>query len=389
MEIYVNPDKELEPGLCLRPSTDNPLVQERVAGILERVKMDGDSALKALASEIDGLEIESIECSEVEFAEAATLVPEEVKTAITRAASNIRAFHEAQMPSELDICTEKGVRCVQRPVAVERVGLYIPGGSAPLFSTVLMLAIPARIAGCREIVLCTPASRESGKVAPEVLYAADFCGVDKVYKVGGAIDLPAGPSEVMVLADGTAVPAFVAADLLSQAEHGPDSQVMLVCNSEEFAREVMQEVDRQKALLPRCTIADKALTSSKAIIYTGLDARERMISFSNEYAPEHLILAVRDPWELAGRITAAGSIFIGNYSPESAGDYASGTNHTLPTCAWAKSFSGVNLDSFLKKVTIQEITREGLSALGGTIWTMAEAEGLQAHANAVKIRLEK
>lgn len=429
MEIYVNPDKELEPGLCLRPSTDNPLVQERVAGILERVKKDGDSALKALAREIDGLEIESIECSEDEFAEAASLVPEEVKTAIKRAASNIRAFHKAQMPSELDICTEKGVRCVQRPVAVERVGLYIPGGSAPLFSTVLMLAIPARIAGCREIVLCTPASRESGKVAPEVLYAAEFCGVDKVYKVGGAqaiaamaygtesiekvnkifgpgnqyvtaakqlignrqtaIDLPAGPSEVMVLADGTAVPAFVAADLLSQAEHGPDSQVMLVCNSEEFAREVMQEVDRQKALLPRCTIADKALTSSKAIIYTGPDARERMTAFSNEYAPEHLILAVRDPWELAGSITAAGSIFIGNYSPESAGDYASGTNHTLPTCAWAKSFSGVNLDSFLKKVTIQEITREGLSALGGTIWTMAEAEGLQAHANAVKIRLEK
>lgn len=429
MEIYINPDKNQEPCLCLRPSTDNPVVQQRVAEIIDRVRRDGDSALKALALEIDGLEIGNPECYEDEFAEASSKVPEVVKEAIAHAAANIRAFHKAQMPSELDICTEKGVWCVQRPVAVERVGLYIPGGSAPLFSTVLMLAIPARIAGCREIVLCTPASRESGKVAPEVLYTAEYCGVDKVYKVGGAqaiaamafgtesirpvnkifgpgnqyvtaakqllgnrysaIDLPAGPSEVMVLADETAVPAFVAADLLSQAEHGPDSQVMLVCNSEEFARAVMQEMDRQKALLPRCSIADKALTSSKAIIYTGPDARERMTAFSNEYAPEHLILSVRDPWKLAEEITAAGSIFIGNYSPESAGDYASGTNHTLPTCAWAKAFSGVNIDSFLKKVTIQEVTREGLSALGGTIWTMAEAEGLQAHANAVKIRLER
>ena len=424
MELIINPSRSDWPRLCARPSDDNAVVRERVAAILERVRTQGDEALKALSREIDGVTLESLEVSEAEFAQADALVGGDVKRAIARAAANIRAFHEAQRPRTVDLETQEGVRCLQRAVPIRRVGLYIPGGSAPLFSTVLMLAIPAKVAGCPEIILCTPVSKATGRVAPEVLYAARFCGVDRVFKAGGAqavaamaygtgsipavdkifgpgnqyvttakqllggktvaIDMPAGPSEVMVLADRTARKECVAADLLSQAEHGPDSQVMLVCEEEALAREIMEEVSRQSSALPRAAIAARALDKSRAVVFPD---RETMTAFADAYGAEHLILSVRDPWEIADRITCAGSIFVGPWSPESAGDYASGTNHTLPTSGWARAFNGVNLDSFVRKITFQELTKDGLEALAPTITALAEAEGLRAHANAVNIRL--
>ena len=424
MRLTINPSQAEWPALCTRPSDENTVVRERVAAILDLVQMQGDEALRALSREIDGIPLTALEVSEAEFAEAEAAVGAAVKQAIETAAANIRAFHEAQRPQDVRLETQPGVRCFQRAVPIQRVGLYIPGGSAPLFSTVLMLAIPARVAGCPEIVLCTPVSKLTGRVAPEVLYAARRCGVQRVFKAGGAqaiaamaygtasipkvdkifgpgnqyvttakqmlggktvaIDMPAGPSEVMVLADRSARPAFVAADLLSQAEHGPDSQVMLVCPDEAFARAVLDEVSRQLAALPRQDIAARALEKSRAIVFSG---RETMTAFANAYGAEHLILAVERPWEIAERITAAGSVFVGPWSPESAGDYASGTNHTLPTSGWARAFSGVTLDSFLRKISFQELSREGLEALAPTITTLAEAEGLQAHANAVSIRL--
>ncbi len=425
MELIINPSRSDWPRLCARPSDDNTVVRERVAAILERVRTQGDEALKALSREIDGVTLESLEVSEAEFAQADALVGGDVKRAIARAAANIRAFHEAQRPRTVDLETQEGVRCLQRAVPIRRVGLYIPGGSAPLFSTVLMLAIPAKVARCPEIILCTPVSKATGRVAPEVLYAARFCGVDRVFKAGGAqavaamaygtgsipavdkifgpgnqyvttakqllggktvaIDMPAGPSEVMVLADGTARKECVAADLLSQAEHGPDSQVMLVCEEEALAREIMEEVSRQSSALPRAAIAARALDKSRAVVFPD---RETMTAFADAYGAEHLILSVRDPWEIADRITCAGSVFVGPWSPESAGDYASGTNHTLPTSGWARAFNGVNLDSFVRKITFQELTKDGLEALAPTITTLAEAEGLRAHANAVTIRLQ-
>ena len=425
MELIINPSRSDWPRLCARPSDDNAVVRERVAAILERVRTQGDEALKALSREIDGVTLESLEVSEAEFAQADALVGGDVKRAIARAAANIRAFHEAQRPRTVDLETQEGVRCLQRAVPIRRVGLYIPGGSAPLFSTVLMLAIPAKVAGCPEIILCTPVSKATGRVAPEVLYAARFCGVDRVFKAGGAqavaamaygtgsipavdkifgpgnqyvttakqllggktvaIDMPAGPSEVMVLADRTARKECVAADLLSQAEHGPDSQVMLVCEEEALAREIMEEVSRQSSALPRAAIAARALDKSRAVVFPD---RETMTAFADAYGAEHLILSVRDPWEIADRITCAGSIFVGPWSPESAGDYASGTNHTLPTSGWARAFNGVNLDSFVRKITFQELTKDGLEALAPTITALAEAEGLRAHANAVTIRLQ-
>ena len=425
MQLIINPPKEEWKRLCERPSDDNPVVRERVAAILERIRTEGDQALLALSREIDGVTLRSLEVSEAEFAEAEARVSDEVKCAVEAAAANIRAFHEAQQPQPVEIETRKGVRCLQRAVPIRRVGLYIPGGSAPLFSTVLMLAIPAKIAGCPEVFLCTPVSKVTGQVAPEVLYAARYCGVDRVFKSGGAqaiaamaygtesippvdkifgpgnqyvttakqmlggktvaIDMPAGPSAVMVLADATARPAFIAADLLSQAEHGPDSQVMLVTDCPRIARATMEEVERQIALLPRAAVATKALENSRAVVF---DTREAMTAFANTYGAEHLILAVRNPWEIAERITAAGSVFVGPWSPESAGDYASGTNHTLPTSGWARACSGVNLDSFLRKITFQELTQDGLETLAPVITTLAEAEGLRAHANAVTIRLQ-
>ncbi len=426
MKIYTNPDRAQWEELCLRPSSDNPVVRERVETIIARVKADGDKALCALAKEIDGIEMSTLEVSESEFAAAEAEVSAEVKAAIKAAAANISAFHKAQLPKPLKVTTSEGVNCWQKPVAIGKVGLYIPGGTAPLFSTVLMLAIPAKVAGCPSVVLCTPVSRQTGKVSPEVLYAAKFCGIDKVCKVGGAqavaamafgtdtiskvdkifgpgnqyvttakqllgnkavaIDMPAGPSEVMVMADSTAVPSFVAADLLSQAEHGADSQVMLVCTDQAIADAVNAEVERQTKVLGRADFVEQALSKSRAVVF---DSVADMVDFANTYGSEHLIISMENPWKIADQITSAGSIFLGNYSPESAGDYASGTNHTLPTCGWSRAYSGVNIDSFIRKITYQELTKRGLLSLSRTIVNMAEAEGLQAHANAVKVRLKK
>ena len=418
-----NPPRERWESLCLRPATENPVVKERVQAILARVKEKGDTALRELSQEIEGRSLEVIEVTEAEILAASQAVKPAVKQAIADAEKAIRAFHQAQQPREISVETAPGVRCIQRPVPIGRVGLYIPGGSAPLFSTVLMLAVPAALAGCPEVILCTPAGKD-GNVCAEVLYAAKYCGVKRIFKLGGAqaiaamaygtesvpkvdkifgpgnqyvttakqllsagtvaIDMPAGPSEVMVMADASTPSAFAAADLLSQAEHGPDSQVMLVCDKADTCQRILEEVERQTALLPRSAIALQALEKSRAFVF---DKPEDRIAFANAYAPEHLIIATEDAWSIADRITAAGSVFVGPYTPESAGDYASGTNHTLPTCSWARSFSGVNLDSFYRKMTLQEITREGLQGLAGTIVTMAEAEGLQAHANAVKVRV--
>ena len=423
MEVRINPPRSSWDALGLRPSSENPVVQERVRAILSRVKENGDEALRALSLEIDGRPLEAIEVPDALIQAAREQVSPAVKEAIRQAEKNIQAFHEAQRPREIRVQTAPGVTCIQRPVPIGRVGLYIPGGSAPLFSTVLMLAIPARIAGCGEVILCTPAGKD-GRISPEVLYTASQCGIRRIFQLGGAqaiaamaygtasvprvdkifgpgnqyvttakqqlsagtvaIDMPAGPSEVMVMADRQTPPAFAAADLLSQAEHGPDSQVMLVCDTEDTCRRILEEVDRQTALLPRSAIALQALETSRAFVF---DQLEDGIAFANAYGAEHLILATEDPWRIADRITAAGSVFVGRYTPESAGDYASGTNHTLPTCGWARSFSGVNLDSFYRKMTLQEITPEGLRGLSRTIMDMAEAEGLEAHANAVKVRL--
>jgi len=418
---FVNPGRELWKELTLRPSDTNTKVRETVLGIIDRVRRDGDEAIVAIASEIDGRPREVLEVSREEIAQAEAKVAPNVKAAIAEAAKNISAFHKAELPHEIEVTTAPGVRCIQRPVPIERVGLYIPGGTAPLFSTVLMLAIPARIAGCRQMILCTPSSKE-GVIAPEVLYAASYCGIDRIFRIGGAqaiaamalgtatvpkvdkifgpgnqyvtaakqilgatsvaIDMPAGPSEVMVIADKDSNPAFVAADLLSQAEHGRDSQVILATDSEKLADAVEIEVEKQLKVLGREEIALCALEKSRIVILP----MDEIVDFANTYAPEHLIVSLDNPWPVTDRITAAGSVFVGAYTPESAGDYASGTNHTLPTSGWARSYSGVNIDSYMRKMTIQEITREGLASLGGTIVSMAEAEGLQAHANAVKVR---
>ena len=424
MKIYQNPPREEWRELCRRAEQDNSQIAERVEAIVERVAREGDAALYALAEEIDGVRLDSLVVTDEEFAYAESRVSDEVKSAIEVAVKNISAFHRAQLPKELRVVTQSGVECVQRPVAIRRVGLYIPGGTAPLFSTVLMLALPAEIAGCGEIILCTPTDKQ-GRVAAEVLYAARRCGVTNVYKAGGAqaiaamaygtesipkvdkifgpgnryvtmakqmvaarntaIDMPAGPSEVMVLADASANPTFVAADMLSQAEHGRDSQAIVVCDSIALAESVAAEVERQRILLSRADYVAESIANSRAIVF---DDRAEMIAFANEYAAEHLIVSMADAWGVAAEITAAGSIFIGNYSPESAGDYASGTNHTLPTSGWAHSCSGVNIDSFMRKITIQELSKSGIEALAPTIIAMAEAEGLEAHAAAVKVRIE-
>lgn len=424
MKIYQNPPREEWLELCRRAEQDNSQIAARVEAIVERVAREGDAALYALAEEIDGVRLDSLVVTDEEFAYAESRVSDEVKSAIEVAVKNISAFHRAQLPKELKVITQEGVECVQRPVAIRRVGLYIPGGTAPLFSTVLMLALPAEIAGCGEIILCTPTDKQ-GRVAAEVLYAARRCGVTNVYKAGGAqaiaamaygtesvpkvdkifgpgnryvtmakqmvaarntaIDMPAGPSEVMVLADASANPTFVAADMLSQAEHGRDSQAIVVCDSMALAESVASEVERQRVLLSRADYVAESLANSRAIVF---DNRDDMIAFANEYAAEHLIVSMASAWDVVDRITAAGSVFIGNYSPESAGDYASGTNHTLPTSGWAHSCSGVNIDSFMRKITIQELSKSGIEALAPTIIAMAEAEGLEAHAAAVKVRIE-
>ncbi|MDD3107756.1 MAG: histidinol dehydrogenase [Alistipes sp.] len=424
MEVLVNPERTQWPKLVRRPQIARNVIGERVAQILSAVEQQGDAALLRLTEQIDGLSLSTVVVTQDEREQAAQQVSEPLKQAIGVAAANIRRFHEAQRSAVVDMETMPGVHCVQRAVPIQRVGLYVPGGSAPLFSTVLMLAIPARVAGCREVVLCTPPNKEGG-IAPAILYAASVAGVDRIFKVGGAqaiaamaygtqsvpkvdkifgpgnqyvtvakqqvstatvaIDMPAGPSEVLVMADESAKPEFVASDLLSQAEHGPDSQVILLTSSRGFAEQVQQQVQQQLARLSRRSLATQALDHSRMIV---MDSEEDLIDFSNAYGPEHLILSMSEPWKIAERITAAGSIFLGNYTPESAGDYASGTNHTLPTYGWAHAFSGVNLDSFQRKITYQEITPAGLQQLGGVIETMAAAEGLDAHKNAVTLRLQ-
>ncbi|MBQ7966899.1 MAG: histidinol dehydrogenase [Bacteroidaceae bacterium] len=425
LQTHISPDKNTWPALMLRATDDDTFIEQRVRTILERIRQGGDEALRAITTEIDGHYPESLQVSETEFTEAESLVSDELKSAIRQAASNISAFHKAQQTPSVDVYTMPGVHCRRRVLPIRRVGLYIPGGSAPLFSTILMLALPAQIAGCEEIVLCTPCDRTTGKVNPVVLYTAQLCGVRTIYKLGGAqaiaamaygtesiarvfkifgpgnryvtkakqmvsaqgtaIDMPAGPSEVMIMADDSARPDFVAADFLSQAEHGPDSQSLLVCRSQEFAEQVNAEIARQLALLPRADIATRSLANSRIVVFDDIDT---MIAFANAYASEHLIIAMDDAWAVADRITAAGSIFVGHYSPESAGDYASGTNHTLPTMGLASAYSGIGLDSFMHAITYQELSQEGLNSLSNTIIRMAEAEGLDAHANAVKVRVE-
>lgn len=424
MEIFIEPERREWPGLCQRATKGNADIEARVREILDRVRTGGDEALKQLSTEIDGFRPDSIKVTQEEIEEACTLVNDRVKEAIETAWNNIYAFHKAQMPGRIEVETFPGVTCIQKPVPIGSIGLYIPGGTAPLFSTVLMLAVPSMIAGCRTRILCTPAGK-NGKVSPEVLYAANRCGITEIFKTGGAqaiaamaygtesigkvdkifgpgnryvttakqivstegtaIDMPAGPSEVMVLADGTAVPSFVAADLLSQAEHGRDSQVILVCSSRDIADAVLEETDRQAASLPRGEMIKSSLGNSRAVVFGNTDD---MLAFAEAYAPEHLIISTENAAEMAERINCAGSIFIGNFSPESAGDYASGTNHTLPTSGWAHSFSGVNVESFLRRTTLQKLSAAGLRGLSGCITTMAEAEGLEAHANAVRVRLE-
>ena len=423
-KIYVNPPRSEWPALTARCTRQEEEIGERVAAILAEVRTGGDAALRRIVRRIEGYLPETFEVTRERRAEAAKAVSPQLKAALEQAKANIEAFHRAQLPAQVEVETMPGVRCVQRAVAIGRAGLYIPGGKAPLFSTVLMLALPARIAGCREVILCTPCGRD-GRIAPEILYAADLCGVDRVFALGGAqavaamaygtesiprvdkifgpgnryvtkakqlagaadvaVDLPAGPSEVLVLADEDARPEFAAADLLSQAEHGDDSQAVLVCRSEEFAQRAIASVGEQAARLSRRDAIGNSLANSRIVVFSDPDEQ---IAFADAYAPEHLIVAIRDAWDAAARITAAGSVFIGGYSPESAGDYASGTNHTLPTGGWARAYSGVNTESFMRKITYQELTRGGLEALAPTITAMAEAEGLDAHANAVRIRTE-
>lgn len=424
MEIFEYPARSDWQRLCRRNIPEEEVsVDAAVADIINLVVEKGDAALRELSLKFDKVEIDDLRLSAAEIEDATSKVDPKVAAAIECAARNIEKFHAAQMMEHpVDVEVTPGVRCVQRQVPVNTVGLYIPGGRAPLFSTVLMLGVPAKIAGCRRRILCTPCSAGRG-IAPEIIYAAKVCGIDEIYKVGGAqaiaamaygtesvprvdkifgpgnrfvtcakqmvtnrvaIDMPAGPSEVMVMADGTASSRYVAADLLSQAEHGPDSQAILVTDSVAFAQSVAEKVKNLTARLSRQESVAGSLSQSRLIV---LRSREEMIEFANEYASEHLIISMSEPWNVAAEITSAGSVFIGNHSPESAGDYASGTNHTLPTSGWAKSYSGVNIDSFMKKITYQELTRDGLRSLSDVIVIMADAEGLDAHALAVKVRL--
>lgn len=423
MEIVVNPGKDQWESLCRRNiPADDLSVDRSVREIIEDVAVRGDKALKEYASRFDGCELDSIVMEADEIDRLAAKVSPEVADAIRKAADNIAAFHKEQLMQPIEVETTPGVRCIQRQVPIQNIGLYIPGGRAPLFSTVLMLGIPAKIAGCPHVALCTPRSSESG-IAPEIIFAAKLCGIETIYQIGGAqaiaamaygtesvhkvdkifgpgnryvtkakqmvtnvvaIDMPAGPSEVMVMADSSANAEYIAADLLSQAEHGPDSQSMLITDSFKIADDVEKAVNRQTKKLTRTAWIERSMAESRILIFHD---RETMVDFANTYASEHLIVAMNNPWEIANAITSAGSVFIGNYSCESAGDYASGTNHTLPTSAWARAYSGVNIDSFMKKITYQELTREGLDALASTIITMAEAEGLDAHAAAVKVRM--
>ncbi|MCC6287825.1 MAG: histidinol dehydrogenase [Chitinophagaceae bacterium] len=425
MKIIINPAQNEWNALTKRPSLDTSSLESAVMEVLNAVKQKGDEALKAFTKKFDGVEVDNFQVSEKEITEAGDLLSNELKNAMLQAKENIYRFHIAQKSSIEKIETMPGITCWRKSVGIEKVGLYIPGGSAPLFSTVLMLGIPASIAGCKEIILCTPPGK-NGKINPAILFAAQTAGITRVFKAGGAqaiaalaygtatipsvykvfgpgnqyvtcakqmiqregiaIDMPAGPSEVCVLADETADAGFIASDLLSQAEHGADSQVLFVSTSQSLAEKVNIEIEKQLELLPRKSLAVAALSNSKAVIFKNID---EAISLINAYAPEHLIISCKDDEWISEQIVNAGSIFLGSYSPESVGDYASGTNHTLPTNAFAKAYSGVSVDSFVKKITFQKLSRQGLQRVGNTVIQMAEAEGLQAHANAVKIRLQQ
>lgn len=425
MNVIVYPDRTEWGSLLKRPALDMESLRETVCRILDRVRAEGDRAVMEYEEKFDKARLRSLAVGEEEFVEAEKMVPIELKAAILLAYKNIHTFHSAQKFEGKKVSTLPGVTCWQKAVPIEKVGLYVPGGTAPLFSTVLMLATPARIAGCKEIVLCSPPDR-NGKIHPAILYAARTVGVDKVFKAGGvqaigamtygtesvpkvykifgpgnqyvtaakqqvslrdvAIDMPAGPSEVAVMADETANPVFVASDLLSQAEHGTDSQVILVTTSRKVLERTREEVARQLDRLPRQQIAAKSLESGRLVLVKDLDEAVDMV---NEYAPEHLIIETKDYMQVAERIVNAGSVFLGPYSPESAGDYASGTNHTLPTNGYAKAYSGVSLDSFIRKITFQEITPEGIATIGPAIEVLAANESLDAHKNAVSLRLNR
>jgi histidinol dehydrogenase len=423
--VFINPERKNWEAIMQRPAYDSKSLEDTVSSILRDVKLNGDEAIKRYTAAFDKVQLEEFSVSEAEINEATLTVSIELKKAIEVAKENIRKFHEAQREGINKVETTTGVQCWRKSVAIQNVGLYIPGGTAPLFSTLLMLAVPAVLAGCKEIIVCTPGNKE-GKINPVILYVAKLAGVNKMYKIGGAqaiaamaygtrsiakvnkifgpgnqyvtcakqlvskdgvaIDMPAGPSEVAVYADETSNPSFVAADLLSQAEHGIDSQVLLVARSKYIVDKVKVEINNQLSLLPRNDIAKKALANSNFIVMEDLEEAMNLI---NEYAPEHLIIASDDALSLSEKIVNAGSVFLGHYSPESAGDYASGTNHTLPTNGYANAYSGVSLDSFVKKITFQHLTSEGLKNLGGAVELMAQAEGLEAHKNAVTIRLNK
>jgi len=425
MDAILFPKKENWEGLCKRPLLNNANLEIPVRNILKRVKSGGDKALVEYAALFNKVTLSEIKVPDTELKESASAIPGELKRAIKLAMKNIEKFHQLQIISEDPVETLPGVKCWRKSIPFDIVGLYIPGGSAPLFSTVLMLAIPAKIAGCSRVILCTPPAAD-GKVNPLILYAANLTGITEIYKTGGAqaiaamaygtetvprvskifgpgnqyvmkakelvqsegiaIDMPAGPSEVLIIADSEADPIYVAADLLSQAEHGPDSQVVLLTDSSELMADVKRELGEQLPKLPRKSIAGHALLNSISVLFSDL---EECMEFSNLYAPEHLIINTVNAKNLADRVVNAGSVFIGKYSCESAGDYASGTNHTLPTNGYAKAFSGVSVESFIKKVSFQELTRKGLENIGAAIELMAEAENLEGHANAVTVRLNE
>src|SRR5574344_629063 len=424
MNIIKYPSKDEWQSIAERPHMNVSQLNNTVKNVLDKVREGGDASVIAYENLFDHVDLNTLAVTPEEMKEAENLISSELKDALILAHDNIAKFHESQKFDGKKIETKPGITCWQKSVPIEKVGLYIPGGTAPLFSTVLMLATPAKIAGCKEVILCTPPNKE-GKVNPAILVAAHVAGVNKIFKAGGvqaigamaygtesipkvykifgpgnqyvmaakqqvslsevAIDMPAGPSEVAVVADETANPVFVAADLLSQAEHGIDSQVILITTSEQMAQKVSDEVDRQLALLPRRDIAEKSLQYSKLIIVKNVD---EAVEMTNEYAPEHLILAVHDYMSFAERVINAGSVFLGNYSCESAGDYASGTNHTLPTSGYAKAYSGVNLDSFCRKITFQELSAEGVRSIGHAVELMAAAENLDAHKNAMTVRIK-
>lgn len=424
MKLFIEPAKDLWSEILKRPAIDNQSLEATVSGILEDVKRNGDTAVKKYTKQFDEVELNELKVSEAEIAEAVEKVNEDLKAAIQLAQKNITLFHESQKEIVRQIQTTKNVLCWRKSVAIQKVGLYVPGGTAPLFSTLLMLGIPATIAGCNEIVVCTPADK-NGNINPVILYVAQLIGLKNIYKIGGvqaiaamaygtqsvsqvykifgpgnqyvtcakqlinkdgiAIDMPAGPSEVAVYADETSDASFVAADLLSQAEHGVDSQVVLVANSQAIIDNVKQEIDKQLNELPRKDIAAGSLENSNFIVLQNVDTAFDLL---NEYAAEHLIIASDNAKQLAEKVFNAGSVFLGHYSPESVGDYASGTNHTLPTNGYAKAYSGVSLDSFVKKITFQQLSKDGIKIIGSTVEAMAAAEGLDAHKNAVTVRLK-